>query len=103
MFGYLPIASVGLVLLWLTRKLLSLRANTAIAAATGLPYATARKANILYSFASLLKISSPKRYRRLFLDSNSRSRPRHPQEVTLFPRLAMGNVCNYFLDLWHDS
>jgi phosphate starvation-inducible membrane PsiE len=45
MFGYLPtgIALVCLGLLWLTRELLSLRANVAVVKTAGLPYAIARE------------------------------------------------------------
>jgi hypothetical protein len=50
MLVFIPIALCTIVLLWLSKTVLSLRRNIAIAKASGLPYAISREflINIIY-------------------------------------------------------
>jgi hypothetical protein len=94
MFDYIFITVAGLVLFWLSKTLLSLYRNIAIAKASGLPYAVARKLmfDVLYGRSCCLRGISRGRYCWLFLDRNPWSRSRYPHVMALLEGLAMANV-----------
>jgi hypothetical protein len=96
MIDYRFLALVSVVLLWLTRKLLSLRAHVTVAKEVGVPYGIARELPncVFISEGNYLPLVSLERHRWIFLDSNSRPHSPSPQGITFLSRLAMGNVCN---------
>ncbi len=72
MYDYLPVAGLALVLLWLARKLLSLRATVAVAKATGLPYAISREfmARVSLFKRTCSSCISPEWHRWLLMDGS---------------------------------